>query len=251
MLNKTRIENKIPETLIVEGIKYNFSENNDPNANFKPEVKSNVEAITEWVKPTLRSFGSDDVRYSVRITDDIEVPESFLRQNGFAGGASSWWGISDLSELDEFATEVDNYEFYPPAIHGERSWTEKKLSRKNMLNDLLETVGLSKSEWTNAEYKLEDGRRIDVVTETAEGFVSIEAMDSNGKCDDEHFAKGTNSYPMNLREEEGNCVAAIVVAAEFTEAQIRRANEINNVGWMIALVVAEEIDGKTTFTLVN
>ena len=236
MLNATRIEKNLPETLDIDTFMFDFVEkDNDKNSHYKCDEISNIKEIG------ILTDGSWVAKFHSSV--DVE-------KWGFEHQVGPWYYVSEY-DLNDLVDAPPSYENYPPAIHGEVNFTEKKLSRKNMLNDLLNTVGLSEAGYTNAEYKLEDGRRIDVVTETAEGWVSIEAMDARGKCDDEHFDKGINSYPMNLRKEEGNCVAAVVIAAEFTDAQIKRANEINNVGWMIALVTAEEVDGKTTFTLVN
>lgn len=147
-----------------------------------------------------------------------------------------------------------SYDNYPPAIHGERKWTEEILSDDDdMLDSLMECVGATAHSRLRArpEWRTPEGNRIDLMIRNGEDYFSVEAMDQHGLCDDGHFDKGINSYPMAVREKKGSCTGAIVIAAEFTESQIMRANEINNIGWMIALVTAEEIDGKTTFTLVN
>ena len=253
MLNNDRIKNEVPETRVVNDIRFNFIENKDPNIQYRPEVKSNVQAITEWTVPTMGKFGTEDVRFSVKISDDVEVPDGFIRQNGFKDGKISWWGISDLDQLNGFIEQLDTFDSYPPAIHGERKWTEEILADDDdLIDELLKCVGTEPANRIRVrpERRTPEGNRIDLYIKNGVEHWSVEAMDSRGVCDDAHFDKGMGSYPMAIREMNGFCTGAIIIAAEFTPAQIQRAGELHNTPWQVALVKAEEIDNHTKFTLI-
>ena len=248
MLNATRIEKNIPETLPIGDFDWDFLEkNNDKNTHYECDVETNIKQIGILTDGTMvakfhPSFDADEW--------------GFKKQHGP-------WYFANEYELSDVIEEI-RHKNYPPSIHGERKWTEKMLSNDSKLyRSLLRCVGtdLKNVETPIAEHLTPGNRRIDSViinTEYDENdeknnpeIWSVEAMDATGKCDETHFEKGTLGYPLAIREMYGHVTGAIVIAAEFTEEQIRDANDRNNLSWVIALVTAEEIDGKTIFTLVN
>ena len=233
-----------------------------PNAKWDSvDEKCNVLSIGKWNRSNEKLFESGPYTYTVKLANNVVPPSHWELQKN----TNSWYGFNNIDDLNDVVDYKLSYDNYPPSIHGERKWTEKMLSNDSKLyRSLLRCVGSTPKyvEPPSAEHATPEGNRIDSVFINTEDydenderinpeFWSVEAMDATGKCDDLHFDKGTESYPMAIREMYGHCTGAIVIAAEFTESQIMRANEINNIGWMIALVTAEEIDGKTIFTLVN
>jgi hypothetical protein len=138
---------------------------------------------------------------------------------------------------------------YPPAFYkSEKEWTQNHLSQEHELRLLLQTCHLDpevRQVWT--EYACPDGRRIDLVLETqSRKLISIEAMSQSGLCDEEHFLKGVETFPQSLGT---RCLAALLIAAEFTRDQVNRCSALAGQGYLIKLVTARRVDGQTEYFL--
>jgi hypothetical protein len=138
---------------------------------------------------------------------------------------------------------------YPPAFYkSEKEWTQNRLSQEHELHLLLQACHLDQEVlqvWT--EYACRDGRRIDLVLETrSRKLISIEAMSQNGLCDEEHFLKGVETFPKSLGK---RCLAALLIAAEFTRDQVNRCTALAGQGYLIKLVTARQVEGQTEYFL--
>jgi len=86
---------------------------------------------------------------------------------------------------------------------------------------------------------------VDLVVETSQGLVLIEAMDQNGLCDEDHLIRGLVSYPELFGE---SCHHAILIAAEFMKKDIDGLKELRKkVEYDISLIVAEIRGGITKY----
>ena len=86
---------------------------------------------------------------------------------------------------------------------------------------------------------------MDLVVETSQCVVLIEAMDQNGLYDEDHLIRGLVSYPELFGE---SCHHAILIAAEFMKNDIDGLKELREkVEYDISLIVAEIREGTTKY----
>lgn len=106
---------------------------------------------------------------------------------------------------------------YPPVRHrSERIWTSNILSKKSELKKIFKACKI----YDEIERIVTEHLNIDVVVFLKnEKIISIEAMDQNGICDNNHFEKGTSYYPNMLGEK---CGHAILIAAKFLKKHIKK-----------------------------
>ena len=129
--------------------------------------------------------------------------------------------VRELKKLDIRSSRYRDPSFpfpdYPPVRYrSERIWTSTVLSQKKEITKLLKTCGINgeiakiKPEYLN----------IDIVIFLKNNkIISVEAMDQNGLCDDNHFEKGINSYPQTIGEK---CCHAILLAAKFENHHVKK-----------------------------
>jgi len=261
MKRQALLEKNVPESHKIGDFLYVFEERpSDPNAHFVCTEDVNVPRITMWFKKNhcYRSNPkyAEHFKWTFNYKGD-EVDRHWNKQKDTA----HWYGINELEHLENYIDVRPTYATYPPAIHGEVKWTERMLTQDPKLHrGLLRCVGSEPNHVSvTPEWETEEGKRIDAVFMNGEfdenddmiepEYWSVEAMDKRGLCDDDHFAKAVSTYPMAVERVYGYCTGVILVAADFTPGQIKRANVMSKSGWPINCVKAEEIDGKTKFTL--
>lgn len=134
------------------------------------------------------------------------------------------------------------YEYYPPVVFkSERKWTTSILSAESELKRLFEVCDIDE-EILRISPELHN---VDLVVETSQGVVLIEAMDQNGLCDEDHLIRGLVSYPELFGE---SCHHAILIAAEFMKKDIDGLKELRKkVEYDISLIVAEIREGTTKY----